>query len=72
MKLVFFIICDNVCDAKEVSKLMKNSIKRKYVSNGSYSGDGNVRNDIDNVMAAKASTAAIAVLAGTTAMASKK
>jgi hypothetical protein len=51
---------------------MTNSIKRKYVSNGSYSGDGNVRNDIDNVMAAKASTAAIAVLAGTTAMASKK
>ena len=69
MKLVFLIFCDNVCDAKKVSELIKNSIKRKYVSNCSYGGDGNGRNDIDNDMA---STAAITALAGTTAMASKK
>ncbi len=62
MKLVFLIFCDNVCDAKKVSELIKNSIKRKYVSNCSYGGDGN----------GMASTAAIAALAGTTAMASKK
>ncbi len=49
--------------------MIKNSIKRKYVSNCSYGGDGNGRKDIDNDMA---STAAIAALAGTTAMASKK
>ena len=41
IKHVFFIVCDNMCNAKKVSELMKNSIEIKYGGNGSYGGDGN-------------------------------
>ena len=40
MKLVF-IVCDNVCNAKKVSELMKNIIERKYGSDGNYGCNGN-------------------------------
>ena len=52
MKLVYFIVCIYLCDAKNVSELMKNSIERKYGSNGSYGCNGNNgsngKNDVDN------------------------
>ena len=52
MKLVYFIVCIYLCDAKNVSELMKNSIKRKYGSNGcnvcNGSNGSNGKNNVDN------------------------
>ncbi len=54
-----FIVCDNVCNAKKVSELMKNSIERKYGSDGNYGCNGNNgshgKNEVDKATEAKAS-----------------